>query len=41
MEVTYTNDVVFSFNVPNLCLLGDEIDFRKLAACHSICSLGF
>jgi hypothetical protein len=31
MQVDFTNETVFSFGGPNLCLLGNEVDFRKLA----------
>ena len=31
LKVDFTNDRVFGFDGPNLCLLGNESDFRKLA----------
>ena len=31
MKVEFTHETVFSFEGPNLCLLGNEIDFRKLS----------
>lgn len=31
MKIDYTNDMVFSFTGPNLCLLGNETDFKNLA----------
>lgn len=31
MRITFTNEMVFSFEGPNLCLLGNEKDFRELA----------
>ena len=31
MKCDFTNETVFSFEGPNLCLLGDEKDFRKLS----------
>jgi hypothetical protein len=31
MKVDLTNEVVFSFDGPNFCLLGDEDDFMKLS----------
>jgi len=31
MKIDFTNEMVFSFEGPNLCLLGNENDFRKLA----------
>src|SRR5688572_14981876 len=31
MKVAFTNETVFSFGGPNLCFLGNELDFRSLA----------
>ena len=31
MKVDYTEEMVFSFDGPNLCLLGNEEDFKRLA----------
>jgi hypothetical protein len=31
MRVEFTHEMVFGFGGPNLCLLGNEIDFKKLA----------
>jgi hypothetical protein len=31
MKITFTDEMVFSFDRPNLCLVGNENDFRKLA----------
>jgi hypothetical protein len=31
MKLDYTNETVFSFDGPNLCLLGNEADFLQLA----------
>lgn len=31
MKVDFTHEMIFSFEGPNLCLLGNENDFRKLA----------
>jgi hypothetical protein len=31
MKVIFTHEMIFSFEGPNLCLLGNESDFRKLA----------
>lgn len=31
MKIDFTNEMVFSFEGPNLCLLGNELDFKKFA----------
>ena len=31
MKIDFTNEMIFSFPGPNICFLGNEIDFRKLA----------
>ena len=31
MKLDFTNDTVFSFEGPNLCMLGNVSDFRKLS----------
>lgn len=31
LKIDFTNEIVFSFNGPNLCFLGEESDFLKLA----------
>ena len=31
LKVDYTDEMVFSFEGPNLCLLGNEMDFKTLA----------
>jgi hypothetical protein len=31
MRVEFTHEMIFSFGGPNICLLGNEIDFRNLA----------
>ena len=31
MKIEFTNKMSFGFEGPNLCLLGNEIDFRKFA----------
>lgn len=31
MKIEFTNEIVFSFSGPNLCILGNENDFKSLA----------
>ena len=31
LKIDFTNEIVFSFNGPNLCMLGNENDFLQLA----------
>jgi hypothetical protein len=31
LKINFTNEIVFGFDGPNLCLLGNEDDFSKLA----------